>query len=146
MYLVCRLLLPTPVGSTPFPYTTLFRSWVNALNHGETPEQVAYGFAASAEREGNRVRADYQTFLGRTPAPSEVTSWVKAFSNGLTNESLVAGFLGSTEYYNNPNKGKGDNLDWINSATQDEFNRAPTAAEIGTEAAALLPPNLGTVA
>src|SRR5437879_382964 len=89
MYLVCRLLLPTPVGSTPFPYTTLFRSWVNALNHGETPEQVAYGFAASAEREGNRVRADYQTFLGRTPAPSEVTSWVKAFSNGLTNESLV---------------------------------------------------------
>jgi hypothetical protein len=121
-------------------------NWVNALNHGETPEQVAYGFAASAEREGNRVRADYQTFLGRTPAPSEVTSWVKAFGNGLTNESLVAGFLGSTEYYNNPNKGKGDNLDWITSATLDEFNRAATAAEIGAEAAALLPPNLGTVA
>src|SRR5207247_1046390 len=111
-----------------------------------SPHDIAYSPAAGAEREGNRVRADYQTFLGRTPTQSEVASWVRAFSNGLTNESLVAGFLGSTEYYNNPNKGKGDNLDWINSATQDEFNRAPTAAEISTEAAALLPPNLGTVA
>src|SRR5437762_2206923 len=26
MYLVCRLLLPRPPRSTPFPYTTLFRS------------------------------------------------------------------------------------------------------------------------
>src|SRR5262249_4062405 len=40
--------------------------WVQALNSGVSPQQVAYGFAASAEREGNRVRGDYQTFLGRT--------------------------------------------------------------------------------
>src|SRR5262249_25085304 len=80
--------------------------WVQALNNGVSPQEVAYGFAASAEREGNRVRADYQTFLGRTPTQAEVDSWVNAFLHGLTNEGLVAGFLGSIEYYNAAAKGK----------------------------------------
>jgi hypothetical protein len=121
-------------------------TWITALNKGATPQQIAYGFAASAEREGDRVRADYQTFLGRTPAQSEVDRWVAAFSHGLTNESLVAAFLGSPEYYNDPSKGKGDNLDWIKSASQDELQRAPAASEISTFEAALMPPNIGTVA
>ncbi len=90
------------------------------MNSGTTPAQVAYDIAASAEREAIRVRADYQNFLGRAPSQSEVNNWVAAFGNGLTNEGLVAGFLGSPEYYNNPAKGKGDNLDWIKSAYQDE--------------------------
>src|SRR5438132_12085244 len=96
---------------TLFPYTTLFRSilgrtpsqtevnnWVTALNNGETTEQVAYGFAASAEREGNRVRGDYQTFLGRMPTQAEVNSWVKMGRAARTDEGLVSGVGASTEY------------------------------------------------
>jgi hypothetical protein len=128
------------------PSQTEVNKWLTALHNGATPEQIAFGFAASAERESDRVVADYQIFLGRTPAPSEVSRWVAAFSNGLTNESLVAGFLGSAEYYNDPAKGKGDNLDWIKSAFQDELQRAPTATEINGLEAALLPPNLSTIA
>jgi len=49
---------------------------------GVSPQAVAYGFATSREREGNRVRLDYQTFLGRTPSQSEVDAWVNQFAHG----------------------------------------------------------------
>src|SRR5207253_7432285 len=120
--------------------------WVQVLNSGVSPQSVALGFAAGAEREGNRVRADYQTFLGRTPTQPEVAGWVNGFLHGLTNEGLVAGFLSSPEYYNSAAKGKGDNLDWMQAATQDELQRPATAAEINAALAALTPMNLTAVA
>ena len=122
------------------------QSWVNALNQGLSPQTVAFGFAASRERETHRVEADYETFLGRTPSEAEVDSWVNSFANGLSNEGLVAGFLGSSEYYNDPVKGKGDNLDWVKAATRDELQRPATAAEINAALAALTPTNLTAVA
>src|SRR5262249_50289502 len=72
--------------------------WVRALKAGTSPQTVAYGFAASAEREGMRVRADYQTYLHRDAAQEEVDAWVYAFETGAaTNEDVVAGFVGSAE-------------------------------------------------
>jgi hypothetical protein len=117
-------------------------AWMNVLNQGRTPAQVAYGFATSPEREGDRVAGDYLTFLGRAASHAEFAGAVFAFAHGLTNENLVADLLSSAEYYNNPNKGKGDNRDWIESATQDELQRAPTAVEINGQEAALMPTNL----
>jgi hypothetical protein len=73
--------------------------WVQALNNGMNPTQVAYGFAASAEREGQRVTADYVRYLGRQPAPSEVNGWVLYFEMGARNEDVIAGFVGSDEYF-----------------------------------------------
>jgi hypothetical protein len=74
--------------------------WVAALNGGEPPTQVAYGFAASAEREGQHVTADYNTFLGRPPSAQEVSAWVDAFVHqGVSNEDVIAGFAGSAEYF-----------------------------------------------
>jgi hypothetical protein len=73
--------------------------WVSALRTSLTPTQVAYGFAASAEREGQRVAADYANYLHRTPAQAEVDGWVRTFLAGSTNENVVAGFVGSPEYY-----------------------------------------------
>src|SRR5262249_58919543 len=61
--------------------------------------EVAYGLAARAEREGQRITADYQTFLGRSPAAAEVAGWINAFAHGLANETVVAGFVGSAEYF-----------------------------------------------
>ncbi len=74
-------------------------AWVNALAHGLSTQQVAYGFAASAEREALRVRDDYFTFLGRTPSQAEVGAWVFAFQHGVSNEDVIAGFVASPEYY-----------------------------------------------
>jgi hypothetical protein len=74
-------------------------AWVGAMAAGMSPTQVAYGFAASAEREGQRVSADYQQYVGRAATSTEVSAWVNAFENGFTNEDVIAGFVGSPEYY-----------------------------------------------
>ncbi len=43
--------------------------WVEQLKQGASRSGVAYGFAASLEREGQRIQADYQTFLRRGAGP-----------------------------------------------------------------------------
>src|SRR5207237_4594788 len=78
--------------------------WVKALAAGESTTDIAFGFAASAEREGQRVTADYQQYLGRSPSAAEVAGWVSAFESGTkTNEDVVAGFVGSVEYFKKHN-------------------------------------------
>jgi hypothetical protein len=97
--------------------------WQSKLHQGANPDDIAYGFAASAEREGQHVTADYQHYLGRTPAPSEVDYWVGQFvSAGWTNERVIAGFVGSAEYFKN----HADNaVDWLQAAYQAILNRPP---------------------
>jgi hypothetical protein len=93
---------------------------------------VALGFAASPEREGQRVRGNYQTYLGRDPADAEVDAWVNAFVGGVSNEDMVAGFVGSPEYFANPQKGQDDWARWISEAYQDVLARPAGASEIAT--------------
>jgi len=76
------------------------RYWVAQLQQGASRSGVAYGFAASLEREGQRIQADYQSFLRRGAGSSEVDYWVGQFANGMTNESVIGGFIGSPEYFN----------------------------------------------
>jgi hypothetical protein len=114
------------------PSDTEVNTWLQVLSQGTSTEAVAYGFAASAEREGIRVRDDYFRYLGRTPSPGEVDVWVRTFANGLTNEGLVAGFLASLEYYNASSKGNGDKADWLTSAFLDVLGRGITAAEFNS--------------
>jgi hypothetical protein len=106
--------------------------WVQALNNGASSQTIAYDFAASAEREGIRVRDDYFHYLGRTPSQTEVNGWVNAFADGLTNENLVAGFLASPEYYDSFSKGKSGKADWVTSAFLDVLQRAPTNNEFAS--------------
>jgi hypothetical protein len=106
------------------------QGWLNALDHGASEAGVAYGFAASAEREGIRVRDDYQTYLNRTASAAEVNGWVDAFLAGFTNEDVVAGFVGSPEYYNSLQKGKGNRADWLAMAYEQILGRNPSAAEV----------------
>jgi hypothetical protein len=73
--------------------------WVQVLAAGADRETVAYGFAASLEREQMRVQDDYQSFLARPANAAEVDFWVNGFASGGKNEDVVAGFVGSTEYY-----------------------------------------------
>jgi hypothetical protein len=106
------------------PAQTEVDGWVQNLAKGMSPMEVAHGFAASPEREGQRVTADYVKFLGRTPAASEVAGWVNAFRNGLDNESVVAGFVGSPEDYRNH---QNDPSAWLTAAYNDILGRTPDA-------------------
>jgi hypothetical protein len=73
--------------------------WLAQLAAGADRATVAYGFAASIEREGQLVQQDYQKYLHRTASPSEVAYWVNTFTQGFTNEDIVTGFVSSDEYY-----------------------------------------------
>jgi hypothetical protein len=117
------------LNRTPAPSEV--NGWVATLNAGASPVAVALGFAASAEREGIRVRQNYQTFLGRTPAASEVNGWVDLFVNrGMTSETMTAGFIGSTEYFQNPAKGNGSVIRWLDAAFMDIDKRPITESEL----------------
>ena len=74
-------------------------SWMQSLAMGVSRQSVAFGFAASAERESQRVQSDYFHFLGRTASAAEVNNWVIAFEHGYSNENVIAGFVASNEYY-----------------------------------------------
>jgi streptogramin lyase len=113
--------LPDPVGEN---------AWIHALATGMLRSTVAYGFAASPERESQRIQGDYQTYLGRAASSIEVSAWLGFFAQGGSNETIMANFVGSPEYYNNPHKGKGDNADWVQSAFQDVLHRSPGADEL----------------
>jgi hypothetical protein len=105
-------------------------SWVRLMAGGMSADQVAYGFAASAEREGQRITADYQRYLGRAPSAGEVSSWVNAFLHGASNETVVAGFVGSPEYFQDPQQGNSSRLLWLDSAFQEILYRNASNAEL----------------
>src|SRR5438132_2489762 len=89
-------------------------SWVQALAHGVSTTDVAFGFAASTERERQRVSADYLQYLSRRPSATEVDGWVAAFEDGLlTNEDVVARFVGSVEFFQ---KQQSNPHDWLDQA------------------------------
>lgn len=74
--------------------------WVNQLAHGASREAVSYGFAASTEREKQRIGADYQKYLGRQADPGGLAYWLDQFVNhGQTNEDVITGFVASDEYF-----------------------------------------------
>jgi hypothetical protein len=74
--------------------------WIGQLANGANRSSVAYGFAASSEREGQHVMADYQKYLGRPAGSSEIAYWVGQFTLGVTNEDIISGFVSSDEYFN----------------------------------------------
>jgi autotransporter-associated beta strand protein len=96
-------------------------TWLNLLNRNVAPTAIALGFAASPEREGQRVQEDYRRYLGRGASPAEVNLWVDLFTNhGVRNETVVAGFVGSPEYFGQK---FGNARDWLFAAYQDILGR-----------------------
>jgi hypothetical protein len=102
-------------------------AWVQQLNNGMSPSAVAYGFAASYERESQRVAADYLKYLGRAASQAEIDGWAMHFEQGYSNEDLIANFVGSAEYY--ADQGATPTL-WLDAAYQDILNRQPGAGEV----------------
>jgi hypothetical protein len=113
------------LGRAPSPAEVA--GWLDALRGGVTPFAIAYGFAASPEREAQRITADYQQYLNRTPEPGIVAAWVSAFEHGYSNENVIAGFVGSQEYF----QGHYDNVaDWVYRVYQDVLGHIPDAAAL----------------
>jgi Domain of unknown function (DUF4214) len=104
--------------------------WGRRFYQGASPYDIALGIAASAEREGARVRDDYQTYLGRAPSQQEVDYWVGRFVTGLRNEDVAAGFLSAPEFYFSPTEGKGFKAGWIRVAYLDILQRSATANDV----------------
>jgi hypothetical protein len=73
--------------------------WLQQLAAGANRADVAYGFAASRERESQRITDDYMHYLGRTPDQQGLDFWVDQFAAGMTNEQVITGFVASDEYF-----------------------------------------------
>jgi hypothetical protein len=116
------------LGRNPDPSGLAY--WTGVLGSGGNPYAVALGFAASAEREAQRIAGDYQVYLGRQLDSAGQAYWVSQFLAGARNEDVVAGFISSPEYYENVNKGKSNHSAWLESVFQDVLHRDPTADDL----------------
>jgi hypothetical protein len=108
------------LGRTPAASEVQY--WLNQLAANEGTADIAYGFAASQERESQRVAADYQQYLGRSSSQAELPYWVNVFLNGGTNEIVVAGFVSSQEYFQ---KHANNIVDWLFADYRATLNRLP---------------------
>ena len=73
--------------------------WLGQLAGGAARADVAYGFAASRERESQRITDDYMHYLGRQPDSQGLNFWIDQFAGGVTNEQVITGFVASDEYF-----------------------------------------------
>jgi hypothetical protein len=99
--------------------------WVDALNQGASPGEIALAFTTSLEHATNVIRADYRIFLDRQPGPAEVAGWLQQLQAGLGEKQVEAAFLASNEYFS---RHAGSALPWLKGVYQDVLGRAPDPA------------------
>jgi hypothetical protein len=102
--------------------------WTGQLNSGARPFDIAYGFAASQEREAARIDATYRLYLDRGVDQAGLNFWLSQFAQGVTNETLTGNFVGSQEYYYN--HGLGNLGAWIQALYRDILHRTASDADI----------------
>lgn len=85
------------LGRQPDPLGEAY--WVQQLSAGASRTSIAYGFAASLERERRRITDDYLHYLGRQPEAQGLDYWLSQFASGATNEDLITGIVSSDEFY-----------------------------------------------
>ena len=74
-------------------------TWVNLLQHGSTPEQIASlmltsdGFNSTHVDNASYVQALYNDLLGRRASDSEVAGWTSLMSSGLSRASVAFDFV-----------------------------------------------------
>ena len=107
--------------------------WAHRLDNGAARWWVAYSFVGSDEAHGHVVDNDYLLMLLRLPDAPGRAFWVQQLRLGVPNERIVGLLGGSTEYYNSPQKGKGDNLDLVLSLYTDLLRRTPPASDPGVQ-------------
>ena len=116
------------LGRAPDPNGLAF--WTGQVQAGISPVSIALGFAASPEREGNILGADFEIYLGRAIDPGSKNFYLQQFADGVRNEDIVAALVGSAEYYNNLTKGQQNKNQWVSSAIEDILHRAASDGDI----------------
>jgi hypothetical protein len=96
--------------------------WVDTLNAGASPKDVALAFTTSPEYSTNMIRAEYNMFLGRQPAPVEAAGWLQQLQAGAGEKQVEASFLASNEFFSL----QGDSaLPWLTGVYEKALGRAP---------------------
>ena len=85
------------LGQQPILHGEAF--WIGQLASGANRASVAFGFAASSERESQHIQADYRNVWAVKPERAEVDFWLGQFMLGQTNEDIITEFVSSDEYY-----------------------------------------------
>ena len=98
--------------------------FVNALEHGMTREQFAATLTNSVEFLEDKIRADYQHYLGRDADDSGLAFWLAFLRGGMTDEQLEANFIGSPEYFEHSG---GTDKGWVDEMYFDLLGRLPDA-------------------
>jgi hypothetical protein len=109
---------PDPVG---------MNYWLNALQSGQSADEVALRIATSPEREANVIAQDYSQFLGRAPEDGALEFWLGQMQQGATRADVAADIVGSDEYFQLHNN---DNTDFIVGAYGDMLGRTPDCDEV----------------
>jgi hypothetical protein len=98
------------------------QGWVNLLDSGVSPLQVAQAFTNSPEFRANLIDLDFQTFLQRRPGFTETAVFLNGFQGGLNDELLEANILGSAEFFHLHGA---NNLTWLTATYQGVLGRSP---------------------
>jgi hypothetical protein len=77
-----------------------FNFWVERMNQGMSPGEVARGFVNSEEFCRNFAAELYRRFLRRAPETAGWQSWTNALMRGMAHQDAMIGFLTSDEYRN----------------------------------------------
>lgn len=85
---------------------------------------TALSMATSTEYRTNYIKASFTKYLGRTAGTNDINVWLAQFANGMTDQQFISGLVGSNEYFNNPKKGNGSELTWLQSAFKDLLNQS----------------------
>jgi hypothetical protein len=96
--------------------------WVDTLNTGASPKEVALAFTTSLEYSSNMIRAEYQMFLGRQPAVMEVAGWLQQLQAGAGEKQVEASFLASDEFFSRQG---GSASPWLDGVYEKVLGRAP---------------------
>jgi PKD repeat protein len=107
------------------PQPAELASWQNAVNAGQSLEELAEAFLSSPEYQSDFISDSYTTLLKRQPQPQEVNGWLQATQAGLGEERLTAQFLASDEFYQEHG---GTPEGWLTGLYWDLFQRTPDAA------------------
>jgi hypothetical protein len=115
------------LGRTPQPSETA--GWINLLNVGTTPQQIALAVAGSTEYRDDQLTRMYQTAVGTAPTPAQLTTWNTEMLAGQTDLQLTAALLGSdADYAAHGSIAAG----WLAGAYEAVLHRAPDAGGLAT--------------
>jgi hypothetical protein len=99
--------------------------WVNVLDAGASPQEVALAFTTSQEYSANVIRAEYALFLGRQASPVEVAGWLQALQAGFGEKQVEASFLSSEEFFRQQGATAST---WLKGVYNKVLGRAPDPA------------------